>query len=395
MRHRRPGRVRVLLLLAFAMACHAGSDTAPPKSTLASADARWCTGAPFMRIGEGPATGGAPLLDRVIGAHRFEDGRLVVANAGSSSLLFFDATGGFEQSAGRAGEGPGEFRQISSLGAYRGDSLLVYDGALQRVSVFDAHGALARSYSMPPVSGTPSVRAVLGSGATVIEVATGFQSDTTGTGVYRPELTLMLLDPDGAVLRDLGRFPGRASFVLSSADGMMVGPLVFGPTLQLAVVGGAIIAGATDSDTVQAMMDSTVGRLAVPFQRRPATGADFDEAMNEYLARVPPPMRAFERRRFDVMPRVDSLPVFAELFGDAQGRLWMREELGPRDGRRHWEVVSPTGGRLASARLPDGSQVLEVGSEWAIVNQRDSLDVEQVQVLPIQRTGCAADTPAP
>jgi hypothetical protein len=318
-----------------------------------------------------------------------------VADAGSSSLLFFDAAGRFARAAGRAGAGPGEYRQLGLLAAFGGDSLLAFDGELRRVTVLDATGRVVRSFVIPEVMGTPTVRAVYEDGSTVVQVATPFHSDSVQTGTYRPDLALIVLDQQGGILRDLGRYPGESRFVLVSGDGMMAGPLVFGPSLYVAAAGRTLAVGASDAAVVHVLRDTALTRIPIPFHRQRATAADFDAAMEEYLLGVPAPARSIERSRFTEMPRVDSLPVFADLRVGPGGEIWLRRELGPRDPGRLWWVMGADGQPLARARLPENSDILELGPDWVVVNQRDALDVEGVEILPIRRAECPDMAPLP
>lgn len=61
----------------------------------------------------------------------------------------FDLQGRFVANLGREGEGPGEFRGGSAMQVSRGDSLLLIDTALQRLSVFGPDLELARSWQTP------------------------------------------------------------------------------------------------------------------------------------------------------------------------------------------------------------------------------------------------------
>lgn len=49
---------------------------------------------------------------------------------------------------GRSGEGPGEFRNIRGICEAVGDTLVVFDGNLRRISVFDAEGRFVRAFSV-------------------------------------------------------------------------------------------------------------------------------------------------------------------------------------------------------------------------------------------------------
>ena len=73
------------------------------------------------------------LFDRIRGVLRLPDGRIVVLNGGSAEIRFFASDGTHLSSVGGSGDGPGEFRGVLSA-ALVGDSLLVYDGGLNRSS---------------------------------------------------------------------------------------------------------------------------------------------------------------------------------------------------------------------------------------------------------------------
>jgi hypothetical protein len=58
-------------------------------------------------------------------------------------------SGRFERSFGRWGEGPGEYQNPRTVGRGLGDTLLVYDSNLRRISVLDADYKFVRSYPAP------------------------------------------------------------------------------------------------------------------------------------------------------------------------------------------------------------------------------------------------------
>lgn len=133
----------LLLLLAAATGCQSSDPEpdAPVSFRLASA--------PSFDIGHADGDP-AQELYRVSGAVRLADGRIVVANSGSSELRYFDSTGGYLRSVGRRGGGPGEFTGDLKLLPYHGDSLLVWDARLRRFSLFAFNGAFVRVLAMPP-----------------------------------------------------------------------------------------------------------------------------------------------------------------------------------------------------------------------------------------------------
>lgn len=93
-------------------------------------------------------------LFRANSAVRLDDGRIVVANTGTGELRFFDPAGRFLFKAGRRGGGPGEFRLLWRVYRHGSDSLLAYDQAGGRITVFDANGDFVRTTRLEPSAGS-------------------------------------------------------------------------------------------------------------------------------------------------------------------------------------------------------------------------------------------------
>jgi len=73
----------------------------------------------------------ATLLNGVVGVTRWQNGSIVIGDAGNSRVLFFDSSGSFSGVIGRAGSGPTEFQYLSWLGSCGPDRLGAYDPARQ------------------------------------------------------------------------------------------------------------------------------------------------------------------------------------------------------------------------------------------------------------------------
>lgn len=102
---------------------------------------------PILEIGvrEGPDE---YQLHRVMGSLRLEDGRVVVLNAGSRELRYFDPGGRFLSSVGSRGEGPGEFEAPVSLRRTAEGDVQVWDRDLLRGSIFEPDGAFRESFHL-------------------------------------------------------------------------------------------------------------------------------------------------------------------------------------------------------------------------------------------------------
>ena len=89
----------------------------------------------------GIAEGDEPYeLDGAASSLRLSDGRVLVANTGSSEIRVFDPQGHFIARIGRKGSGPGEFTGAIQLAAAL-NGFAAYDRGEERLSTFDSAGA--------------------------------------------------------------------------------------------------------------------------------------------------------------------------------------------------------------------------------------------------------------
>lgn len=105
--------------------------------------ARWTVNdSPIVSIA--PDNGGAasPLFF-ITGAHRFEDGSVVVASSGTSELRYFSSNGDLIRIVGRQGDGPEEFGSLGFVQSVS-DSLWVYNLTHSRFAVLDREGRFGR-----------------------------------------------------------------------------------------------------------------------------------------------------------------------------------------------------------------------------------------------------------
>jgi len=119
--------ILIVVLLLVSVAC-GGCDA----QTLTSANgpAYTLSSEPIFSIG-GHDDRAEYQLQYVIGALHLSSGRVVIADAGPEELRYYDSRGQHEQTAGGAGEGPGEFRNLRSIGRMRGDTVVAWDPRLR------------------------------------------------------------------------------------------------------------------------------------------------------------------------------------------------------------------------------------------------------------------------
>lgn len=81
--------------------------------------------------------------------------RLVIGDR--TQLHIISVEGQFVRTVGRSGDGPGEFRSITSLGV-RGDTIVSFDNRLRRLSYHKIDGTFLRTSRFEPAASYPSVR---------------------------------------------------------------------------------------------------------------------------------------------------------------------------------------------------------------------------------------------
>ena len=156
-------------------------------------------------------------VDHVLGPVRLSDGRLAIANAGTNEVRIYDARGAHLKSSGRAGSGPGEYRNLVGIWAGPADSLMVSDILVRRLTVLDREGVFARSLSLggtaggfTSINGSVDFAVPLGwlADGSIIGLSQTFTMNATREGIFRDTITMIRYGPDGAVRDTVGHFPG-------------------------------------------------------------------------------------------------------------------------------------------------------------------------------------------
>jgi hypothetical protein len=102
---------------------------------------------PIVSFGDRDGPG---ALANIYGTIRVDSrNRYYVIDRGGTSVLVFDAGGKYVRTIGRAGEGPGEFRETITIELARNDSLMVFDFGTSRVTVYSPDHVLVRTIRIP------------------------------------------------------------------------------------------------------------------------------------------------------------------------------------------------------------------------------------------------------
>ena len=165
---------------------------------------------------------------------RLATGQIVVAVGSASELRFFDAGGVWLKSAGRSGQGPGEFQSLGWLSLGPGDTMRTYDWGLRRLSIFSPTGAFVRSALLknpsPERGAIPF--GVLVDGRIVVG-GTRFVTPGFPSGVTRDTAPLLVYGEAGTAVDSFGSFPGSEALVQSDANSATVMGLPYGKSSRL------------------------------------------------------------------------------------------------------------------------------------------------------------------
>lgn len=324
---------------------------------------------------EGGFTVGDAGIDlfRVRGGVLLSNGDLVIANAGSHELLYFDAAGELVHRVGGEGDGPGEFENLLWIHGTESGRVVAYDAGTLRLSTFDAQGGLieSRSVQFEPED-QASERSIVGRGfpigiapdGRVIAVPWPVARLTGGEGPLplMAELRSYGADLSGFVSLDTVRL--RTWYEEPQPEGPPLGQVLEGPLFVFSSNRRWIAYSEARGYRVTVLEDGSPTRVIVEDRSRVPFQPD---SLPEHIRHA-----------------ADSLPAYRALTVDADGRIWVEPSVRGSDEVVRWRVFSRDGRTMDSIELPVSSTVLDASGDRVAVLERDELGVETVTVKPIE-----------
>src|SRR5688572_17817341 len=315
------------------------------------------------------------------------DGRIVVANGGTSELRFFGPDGKWIKSVGRRGAGPGEFESLGWLDVGAGDTLRTYDWDLRRLSVFSPAGDFVRPVSLHTGGEVSSPRplGMLGDGRLIAQSQKSVTIESK-PGAGRDTVPLFALDLIRGVPDSLGRFPSHEHLIHTGKGSVSAGSLPFGKDLHVLVHGSRVYVGTADGPEVLVL--GTEGRVERVVRWTaasvPVTPADID-AYTEAGSREFGPGQEERRERFLLRlkqtPFPKWKPAYAGLLAGPEGSIWVRRYTEPdRSAPTDFEVFDSTGRWLGGVRMPSGFFPARITAGAVVGLWRDDNDVQHVRV---------------
>ncbi len=328
-------------------------------------------------------------LFRVEGAVRLNDGPIVVANAGTSELRFYDAAGRFLSAVGREGGGPGEFGDLGSLMLLHGDSLLVWDWGHQRLSVFGPGGDFIRLFTLQSLADAgafPTYIAPLADGSLLVAAQRSVASREIKSGVSRDSALYGRWDLQGALIDTIGRFPAGEYYTRAWDRGMSRLALPFGRFAWAAVHRAGFYFGSSDAYEIgYYTATGTLQRLIrIDQPNREVTTEDRERYKHELLEEAAEEgYRQTAERLLRDMPFPQRMPAHGALRVDVEGDLWVAGYARPGEDQVHWTVFDPDGVMLGGVETPRRFHVYQIGTDFVLGRFDDELDIEHVRLYEL------------
>lgn len=312
-----------------------------------------------------------------------------VAEGGASRVLLVADSGTRLDSVGREGSGPGEFRHISGMWLYRGDSVLVADDVLARATVLDAAGRVGREFALV-ADGVP-IRIVgsLSDGRSIAWSSTGYSATASGaTGVVAESVTVIVIDPHGRVERSIGRFVSGYSFVKRDEGQVAVTGVPFATRTSMTVSGGRLILhGIVECRLTAVHPNGTRTEFSTwPCERRRVTQDDRIQALSAVSEGVRfPAALALVSEAAVAGERWQNHPAVARLVAGLDGGVVVQETKTISDSSTRLLRFGPDGRLLARYEIPGHARVLLMDAQYLLIASQNSDGVESLRRVDLPR----------
>ncbi|NNG17412.1 MAG: hypothetical protein HKM89_13115 [Gemmatimonadales bacterium] len=362
-----------------------------------STEPAWAEGTGW-RVGDVPSVeiGGLPDdprydLLRVGAAFRLADGRLVVANAGSQELKFYDAAGAHLLDAGGEGQGPGEFTGLGLLAVQAGDTLLAFDFRQRRLSRFDPDGTFQDVFSFAGNDqGSVTMVDAFDDGTILSRTRRQFSAGSLPSGLRRDSALYFIHQLPITQFDTVGLMADTESFVKAAEGAMTVRRLAFGKRTTVVAHGEHIYSGTGDSYQIRVLDKSGAPRTIIrrahealalsPDQIEAHKESERDEIASQG---TPPRFKAMFEAMLEEMPYPATHPAYSEFTLDRAGYLWVQGFEFPDDNIHRYQVFDITGQWLGAVEMPEGLEPTDIGPDYVLGIWRDEDEIEYVRLYPL------------
>lgn len=365
---------------AMLLACAAAPTNAqaPAKRHYSSGDLAsvraWALGAPDLSIGL--LEGADEYLFSGLGSIQvLEGGTIAVTNWAPPEVRLYSASGQHLRSLGHQGSGPGEFIQLTKLFRLGPDSVVTWDIAQSRGSVYAASGTYGRQVRLGGARVRMSLIGAFRDGSLLLS-ATSMIRNASGQPV-RQAYGLHVANRDGELLDSVTWIPGF-DVVSAGAAGYLTNP-TFSAQGFAAACSGTV--WTVDGSTPVLRQHDRSGRPLTESSWDPGdrtvTQQEIELYWEEYEARGDEFRESAKTRR--ELPTATQFPTTGRIFCDAEGLIWVQVNTRPSQRAEIWMVFESSGAMRARLEAPLGFSVREAGRGYVLGITRDEFDVERIE----------------
>lgn len=325
---------------------------------------------------------GADLHIGGVGAVAFgRRGVVYVEDFRGPELLVLDSLLRPVATVGQRGEGPGEFLEMSTLQILPGDSLMVFDSRLSRMTVFSAERLdSGLTTTVPPLLSVSWLWRLPGPERRhmALDVQPFHAGDSGETDDERFDV-LSILDETAqeTAFDSVLLVPQPRSLVIRSGGNVMVGPHPYAAYNFFAVLpGGGFAYLSTDALAVTIVgVDGRQTEFSHPTIPLPVSSEHLDSILAESN-----PDRARVLR--DGAPY--TWPPVVGMIVDDRDRIWIGLREQPGETHREWAAFTRDGLHVASVRLPVAKLYPRaISGDKFLAVALDDLDVPTIRIYRI------------
>ena len=341
----------------------------------------------------GAVSGGeATTFGTVSSAVRLRGGTIVVSDAQSHTIRFFDSGGNVQASAGGRGAGPGEFQSLAWIRRASDTTVIAYDRA-RRATVLDSRGRVLRSANVPgPPIGLFDNGELLVSrrNARAVErPPLGTGRDSSWYMLARDSSNWLAVDTLVALPNDDPPF----STVTRDPRNNAVVRISYGATMPFGRVSSAVTLPDgfvhTDGTNWELRFYSRTGDLIrlvhSERERRRVTDAHMRAFVRDFVARLRESARDGATRAFEAYQPPAYMPAIGVVKASSAGDLWVQEYPLPGATEHVWVVLDRVGMPRGEVRVPATIEVFDVGQDFVVGVRKGPYDIDQVVLFGIAR----------
>ncbi len=360
-------------LITAALLAGCSADTPGADSPDApAADRPWAAGPAVQPVLEA-TSGDDAVLSYVWDLATDSRGHVYVVDFREPGIVELNRDLGYERTIGREGEGPGEFGRAATAQILVGDSLIVWDSQLQRLTLFppgESEAASVHSLGTQERSGTTWR---LAGGSYLARSSTAYMADGSDQGSTRTEVLRHVREEEGRVVDEvIFSYPAAESLVLRAEGAVSVAEHPFGRSSFVGLLADGRIAHAS-SDALEVRTVDLAGDVQTAFSY---PTADMPVSRRDLAAAADGLGRNMARVLREGAPY--SWPSLTGLVVDDEGRIW----IGLRDAgltKWEWAAFLVDGTHQLSVELPAEFEVHAVRGGRMIGVEQDELDVPRIR----------------